>query len=120
MPPHLIALIHCLVGVGLLAGFVTLPATGMHMGQWAWLAGLGLLPTALAYVLIYGALPKMPTSAIAVLTFIYPATAVGFDYLVYGHHISLVQMAGLLLIVFASLGVNLNWHWRVSRQKPVT
>ncbi|MFZ6745327.1 DMT family transporter [Undibacterium sp. JH2W] len=112
MPPHLIALIHCLVGLILLVGFISLPAGGIQIQQWAWLAGLGLLPTALAYVLIYGALPKMPTTAIAVLTFIYPATAVGVDYLVYGQRISLVQMLGLILIVLASLGVNLNWAWR--------
>lgn len=112
MPPHLIALIHCLVGLVLLAGLITIPVDGIKVQQWAWLLGLGLLPTALAYVLIYGALPNMPTSAIAMLTFIYPAMAVGVDYLVYGQRISLLQMAGLVLIVLASLGVNLNWSWR--------
>ncbi|MFZ6779726.1 DMT family transporter [Undibacterium sp. Ji83W] len=117
MPAHLIALIHCMVGLVLLASLVTLPANGIQMQQWAWLVGLGLMPTALAYVLIYGALPKMPTSAIAVLTFIYPATAVGVDYLVYGQRISPAQMAGLMLIVLASLGVNLNWSWYAVRQK---
>ncbi|MFZ6734987.1 DMT family transporter [Undibacterium sp. Ji42W] len=117
MPAHLIALIHCLVGLVLLASLVTMPVEGIRMQQWAWLAGLGLMPTALAYVLIYGALPKMPTTAIAVLTFIYPATAVGMDYLVYGQRISLLQMAGLMLIVLASLGVNLNWSWYTVRQK---
>lgn len=117
MPAHLIALIHCLVGLVLLAGLVTIPVDGIRMQQWAWLAGLGLMPTALAYVLIYGALPKMPTTAIAVLTFIYPATALGVDYLVYGQHISLLQMTGLILIVLASLGVNLNWSWYAVRQR---
>ncbi|MFZ3004207.1 MAG: DMT family transporter [Undibacterium umbellatum] len=112
MPPHLIALIHCIVGLVLLAGLITIPVDGIRVQQWAWLFGLGLMPTALAYVLIYGALPNMPTSAIAVLTFIYPAMAVGVDYLVYGQRISLLQMAGLVLIVLASLGVNLNWSWR--------
>ncbi|MFZ6711174.1 DMT family transporter [Undibacterium sp. TC9W] len=117
MPAHLIALIHCLVGMVLLAGLVTIPVDGIRMQQWAWLLGLGLMPTALAYVLIYGALPKMPTTAIAVLTFIYPATALGVDYLVYGQHISLLQMTGLILIVLASLGVNLNWSWYAVRQR---
>jgi drug/metabolite transporter (DMT)-like permease len=117
MPPQLIAFIHCLVSVALLAGLVTLPAKGLHMQQWAWLVGLGLLPTALSYVLIYGALPRMPTSAIAVLTFIYPAMAVGLDFLIYGHRISLAQMTGLVLIVLASLGVNLNWRWPYARVK---
>jgi len=109
MPAHLIALIHCVVGLVLLAGLISIPIDGIKIQQWAWLIGLGLMPTALAYVLIYDALPKMPTTAIAVLTFVYPATAVGLDYLVYGQHISLAQMTGLILIVLASLGVNLNW-----------
>ncbi|MBI3731562.1 MAG: EamA family transporter [Burkholderiales bacterium] len=117
MPAPLIALVHCLVGLLLLAGLITIPADGIRVQQWAWLIGLGLLPTALAYVLIYSALPQMPTTVIAVLTFIYPAAAVGVDYLVYGQHISLMQMAGLMLIVLASLGVNLNWSWYAVRQK---
>lgn len=117
MPAHLIALIHCLVGLVLLAALITIPADGIRMQQWAWLIGLGLIPTALAYVLIYGALPKMPTPAIAVLTFIYPAMALGMDYLVYGQRISLLQMTGLVLIVLASLGVNLEWSWRSASQK---
>ncbi|PXX37218.1 DMT family transporter [Undibacterium pigrum] len=117
MPAHLIALIHCLAGLVLLAALITIPADGIRVQQWAWLVGLGLIPTALAYVLIYGALPKMPTPAIAVLTFIYPAMALGMDYLVYGQRISLLQMAGLVLIVLASLGVNLDWSWRPASQK---
>jgi drug/metabolite transporter (DMT)-like permease len=112
MPPQLTALIHCLVGIAALAGFITIPAAGIGARQWGWLAGLGLLPTALAYVLIYGALPKMKTTSIAVLTFIYPAAAVGFDFLVYGHRLGMLQLAGLALIVLAGLGVNLNWRWR--------
>lgn len=112
MPPHLTALIHCLVGIVALAAFITIPAAGIGARQWSWLVGLGLLPTALAYVLIYGALPKMKTTSIAVLTFIYPAAAVGFDFLVYGHLLGIVQLGGLALIVLAGLGVNLNWRWR--------
>ncbi len=112
MTPHLTALIHCVVGIVALAAFITIPTAGISVRQWSWLAGLGLLPTALAYVLIYGALPKMKTTSIAVLTFIYPAAAVGFDYLVYGHLLGVVQLGGLTLIVLAGLGVNLNWRWR--------
>ncbi len=112
MLPHLTALIHCLVGTLILSFWVSLP--GLHLGaaQWGWLAGLGTIHTALVYVLVYGALPKVRTASIAVLTFIYPAAAVGFDFLVYGHALNLWQAGGLVLIVLAGLGVNLNWHWR--------
>lgn len=112
MLPHLTALIHCLVGTLILSFWVSWP--GMHLAnaQWGWLAGLGAIHTALVYVLIYGALPRLRTASIAVLTFIYPAAAVGFDFLVYGHALNLWQSGGLVLIVLAGLGVNLNWHWR--------
>ncbi len=119
MPPHLIALTHCLVGVVALAAFVTLPAGGIGPARWGWIAGLGLVPTALAYVLIYGALPHMATAAIAVLTFVYPAAAVGVDFLVYGHRPGLLQLAGMGLIVLAGLAVNLGWRWRPAPARPL-
>lgn len=112
MLPHLTALIHCLVGTVLLSFWVALPALHISDTQWGWLGGLGAIHTALVYVLVYGALPKLKTASIAVLTFIYPAAAVGFDFMVYGHALSLWQMAGLILIVLAGLGVNLDWRWR--------
>ncbi len=113
-PPHLTALVHCMTGALLLGAFSSIPADGLSAAQWGWLATLGLVPTAMAYVLIYGATPRMETAAIAVLTFVYPAAAVCWDYLVYGHLIGAWQVAGFALIVLASLGVNLNWGWRTS------
>ncbi|WP_342113342.1 DMT family transporter [Pseudoduganella sp. OTU4001] len=108
-PPHLTALVHCLTGALLLGAFSTIPAGGLSAAQWGWLATLGLVPTAIAYVMIYGATPRMETAAIAVLTFVYPASAVVVDFAVYGHLISVWQVAGFALIILASLGVNLNW-----------
>lgn len=109
-PPHLTALVHCLTGAVLLAAFSTIPPGGLSAAQWGWLATLGLVPTAMAYVMIYGATPRMETAAIAVLTFVYPAAAVLVDFLVYGHLIGTWQVAGFALIVLASLGVNLDWR----------
>lgn len=115
MRPHLIALIHCMVGVSLLAAWIDWPALcagSVGQMQWAWLIGLGVIHTAVVYVLLYGALPRLGNASIAVLTFIYPAAAVGFDFLVYGHTLGVLQVAGLVLIVLAGVGVNLNWQWR--------
>ncbi|MBJ7313716.1 DMT family transporter [Rugamonas sp. CCM 8940] len=120
MPPHLIALTHCLVGVVALAAFVTLPADGIGPARWGWMAGLGLIPTALAYVLIYGALPAMGLASIAVLTFVYPAAAVGVDFLVYGHRPGRFQIAGMGLIALAGLGINLGWRWRLAPAPPTS
>lgn len=115
MPAPLIALIHCAIGVLLLSFRIDWPTLAVGPVQWGWLIGLGLIHTALVYVLVYDALPQLRNASIAVLTFIYPAAAVGFDFLVYGHALSLWQVAGLILIVLAGAGVNLNWHWHWRR-----
>jgi drug/metabolite transporter (DMT)-like permease len=107
--PHLLTLAQCLVGVVCLP-FIA-PLTSHHIApmQWFWLVGMGVLHTGLAYVLIYGALPKLTTPVIAVLLFVYPLTAIVVDAVVYGRALSAPQLAGMVLIVIASLGVNLSW-----------
>ncbi|MER8046086.1 DMT family transporter [Streptomyces sp. NPDC094032] len=103
--PHLIALVQVTVGIPLLLPFVDFgEAAGLGAG-WGWLAGLGLLHTGVMYVLMYAAYAKLPTARIAVLAFTYPAVAMLADWLVYGHHIGLVQALGVPLIVLAGLRV---------------
>lgn len=117
MPPTLIALTHCLTGVVLLPIFIDWSSIVITHTQWPWLVGMGLIHTALVYALVYAALPKLQHASIAVLTFIYPAAAVGFDFLIYGHALHVLQMLGLLLILLAGAGVNLGWGWRVGRSR---
>lgn len=107
--PHLLTLAQCLVGVVCLP-FIA-PLTSVHIAptQWFWLIGMGVLHTGLSYVLIYGALPKLTTPVIAVLLFVYPLTAIVVDAVVYGRALSAPQLVGMVLIVTASLGVNLGW-----------
>lgn len=108
--PHLLTLIQCAVGVVSLPLLTTAGAmTHVGLHQWGWLVGLGVLHTGLAYALIYGAVPKLQVTAIAVLQFIYPLTAVLVDWLVYGRALTSLQGLGVALIVLASLGVNLRW-----------
>ncbi|RQH08882.1 DMT family transporter [Paraburkholderia dinghuensis] len=112
--PHLLALTQCAVGtvcLPLIAPFFApLELTHISAAQWGWLIGMGVLHTGLSYVLIYGALPKLTTPVIAVLLFVYPLTAIAVDALVYGRALSVAQLAGMVLIVVASLGVNLGWR----------
>ncbi|MFG2882093.1 DMT family transporter [Streptomyces sp. NPDC048297] len=105
--PHLIALVQVLVGIPLLlplADFGAMRGTGW---DWGWLVGLGLVHTGVMYVLMYAAYAQLPTAKIAVLAFVYPAVALLMDWVVYGHHIGLVQALGVPLIVTASLKVTL-------------
>ncbi|TAM05144.1 MAG: DMT family transporter [Paraburkholderia sp.] len=112
--PHLLALVQCAVGtlcLPLIAPlFAPLELAHISAAQWGWLVGMGVLHTGLSYVLIYGALPRLTTPVIAVLLFVYPLTAIAVDALVYGRALSVAQLAGMVLIVAASLGVNLGWR----------
>jgi len=112
--PHLLTLTQCAVGTVCLPAiapfFAPLELAHISAVQWGWLIGMGVLHTGLSYVLIYGALPKLTTPVIAVLLFVYPLTAIAVDALVYGRALTVPQLGGMVLIVVASLGVNLGWR----------
>ena len=104
--PEIVTFIQCAVGV------LTLPVvdpailhTSIELRQWGWLSGLGVIHTALVYALIYHALPNLKSSTIAILTFIYPASAIFFDFLVNGRLVSPMQFLGLVIVLLSSLGI---------------
>ena len=80
---------------------------------WLWLLGMGVLHTGLMYILLYSAIQNLPTARVAVLSFIYPAVALGVDHLFYGQHLGARQWAGIGLIALGNLGVSLGLEWRV-------
>jgi len=88
----------CAVGVLLSCWWPLWHGLPPPAGAWGWLIGLGSLHTGLAYVLLYAGMSRLPTSRIAVLQFIYPATAIIIDWLVYGHALGPLQFGGLLLL----------------------
>lgn len=93
----------CLVGVVVLLAWPLTqgwPAWGM---AWAWLAGLGVIHTGLAYVLLYAGISRLPAGRIALLQFVYPAVAVLVDWAVYGRALSSWQLLGVVLMA-AALG----------------
>ncbi len=109
VPPQLIALVQVSLGVLLLlplADFTALPTT---LAPWGWLVGMGVLHTALMYILLYSAIQALPTAQVAVLSFVYPAVALGLDHAFYGQHLDAGQWLGVALIALGNLGVNLGW-----------
>lgn len=78
------------------------PALGV---SWAWLAGLGVIHTGLAYVVLYAGMARLSTSRIALLQFVYPAAAVLMDWAVYGRALSALQLTGVGLMGVALLTV---------------
>jgi drug/metabolite transporter (DMT)-like permease len=109
-PPHLIALVQVVTGVVMLAplaGFSGLPADAK---AWGMLMTLGVVHTGLMYVLLYGAIQRLPTHVTGALSFIYPAAAVGVDMIAFGHILRPPQIAGAALILLAAAGMTFGWR----------
>jgi len=111
VPPHLIALIQVSVGVLMLApvaDFTTLP-TGEQ--SWSILLTLGVVHTGGMYVLLYGAIQKLPTALTGALSFIYPVAAIAVDWLAFDHQLTALQWLGVAAILLAAAGMQQGWRW---------
>jgi drug/metabolite transporter (DMT)-like permease len=80
------------------------PAAGP---AWAWLAGLGVIHTGLAYVVLYAGVARLTAGRVAVLQFVYPASAVAVDWLVYGRALSASQLLGVVVMLVALVVVGM-------------
>ncbi len=89
------------------------PAWG---GAWLWLAGLGLVHTALAYTLIYAGTLRLPTSRIAIFQFVYPAVAIVIDWLYFRQTLSTAQLIGIAVLTIAISVAERPSRQRVARQ----
>lgn len=104
VPSLALAAWQCAAGVVLTAWWPLTQGWPAQPAAWGWLAGLGVIHTGLAYVLLYAGMARLPTARIALLQFVYPFAAVGVDWLVYGRSLSLLQSAGMLLMGAALWG----------------
>ena len=68
---------------------------------WGWLIGLGVIHTGFAYVVLYAGVARLPAGRVAVLQFVYPASAVAVEWAVYGRALSPSQLAGVLMMLVA-------------------
>ena len=108
----------CAVGVLVLAWWPLWHGWPEVASAWAWLAGLGVIHTGLAYVVLYAGMARLPTGRIAVLQFVYPAAAVLMDWGVYGRALSAVQLAGVALMGLALLSLRRGEAARVTPPEP--
>jgi len=112
-PPHLIALIQVCVGIVMLAPFANLSALPNDAWSWTMLATLGVVHTGLMYILMYGAIQKLPTYLQGSLSFIYPVVAILVDVIAFGHRLHPLQIVGAAAILIAAAGMNLGWSlWK--------
>lgn len=105
MPPHLIALVQVLVGTVLLLPFALQSHNAIAPASWSLLMTLGVVHTGLMYILLYGAIQRLPTYLTGALSFIYPVVAFIVDAVAFGHRLHPLQMAGTAAILLAAAGM---------------
>lgn len=91
----------CGVGTVVLAWAPFVIGWPQQPSVWGWLAGLGVIHTGLAYVILFAGMARLTLGKTAVLQFVYPLAAVLFDWGVYGTKLSIVQIAGVSLMGLA-------------------
>ncbi|CTQ51747.1 putative amino-acid metabolite efflux pump [Roseibium album] len=114
-PPQLIALIQVCVGILMLAPFVSWNALPDTPVSWGALITLGVVHTGIMYILMYGAVQKLPTYLQGAFSFIYPVVAIFVDYAAFGHRLHPLQLIGAATIILAAMGMTFGWS--LIRQK---
>ncbi|MBP2235896.1 drug/metabolite transporter (DMT)-like permease [Sinorhizobium kostiense] len=111
-PPQLIALIQVITGAVMLAPFALANPLPQDETQWVLLIVIGVVHTGVMYILLYGAIQRLPTHVTGALSFIYPIAAILVDRIALGHALQPVQIAGSAAILLAAAGTNLGWTIR--------
>jgi drug/metabolite transporter (DMT)-like permease len=102
-PPAQVAGLQLLLGAVALFPLAGLPSGSLSASAAGSLALLGIVHTALMYLLMYGAYQRLRADAIALLSFIYPLVALVVDRIAFHTVLTPAQLAGMLLIVLALL-----------------
>ncbi|MGR4863320.1 DMT family transporter [Caulobacter sp. LARHSG274] len=117
VPPILLVLVQVWVGLLMLAPFAHLPPPRFASGAtWPALITLGVVHTGLVFVLLYGAIQKLPTAVAGALSFTYPLVAILVDIVAFGHRPQALQILGGGAVLLAAAGTTLGWPlvWRRS------
>ncbi len=109
-PTDLLSVVQLLVGAIVLLPLASVDSLRIGVDSWKFLLIIGVVHTALLYMLLYGAVQSLDTKRVAVLSFLYPLTALVFDVLVYGIRPGAAQITGLAAIIIAVLGERLKLH----------
>ncbi|UUZ48563.1 DMT family transporter [Massilia sp. B-10] len=106
IPPAQIAGVQLLIGVAVLVPLAQIPGPGTPLASVLSLGTLGLIHTGLMYQLMYSAFQRLLMAKIAILSFIYPLTAILIDIAWFG-------------TVLTPLPVGLAWRCFCWRSSPI-
>jgi drug/metabolite transporter (DMT)-like permease len=99
-------------GAAMLAPFAITAPLPQSAFQWALMVTIGVVHTGIMYILLNGAIQRLPTHVTGALSFIYPIGAILVDRIAFGHELQPVQIAGSAAILLAAAGTNLGWTLR--------
>jgi drug/metabolite transporter (DMT)-like permease len=105
--PHVIALIQMVVGTAMLAPWALQAGVPAETKAWAAFGAIGVVYTGVMYILLYGALQKLPTALAGALSFIYPLVALIVDHFAFDVRLGAAQWLGAAAILVAVAGINL-------------
>lgn len=103
--PQVMTLMQCALGAVLLLPFA--PPLAWGGDGWMWIAGMGTVHTGVLYGILYGTVRRLTVVTVAALSFINPAVAVLTDVVVYERLPTAGQLAGIAIIVVATLKMTL-------------
>ena len=95
----------CALGGAMLAWWPMLHGLPQGAGTWGWLAGIGMVHSALAYVLLYEGMRRLESGQVAVLQFVYPAAAILIDVIAYQRALGATAWLGLSMMAGALLAL---------------
>ncbi|PZU68647.1 DMT family transporter [Sphingobium sp.] len=110
VPPTLAVCLQTIVGTFILAPFLSVTALPATAFSWACVITLGIVHTFLLYYLIFKSIKTLDVRSIAILSFIYPLSAAGLDFLFFGHTLSGIQWLGAAIIFASTLAIKLGWN----------
>ena len=105
-PPVFVSFIQTVIGTALLLPFTHLGAAFGGGTNWGFVVALGVIHTALLYVLFYQGMRGVSVVPLAVLKFIEPVVAMATDVVFYDVTLTAVQISGVLVILLAAYKVS--------------
>ena len=105
-PPVFVSFIQTVIGTALLLPFTHLGAAFGGGTNWGFVVALGVIHTALLYVLFYQRMRGVSVVLLAVLKFIEPVVAMATDVVFYDVTLTAVQISGVLVILLAAYKVS--------------
>lgn len=101
--PYIIALFQLLIGTLMLWPFINYSVIPQTFLQYSSIIMLGVVHSALMYILLYSSYQKLTTGSIAILSYIYPLVAIATDYLVFNKTLTTIQIIGGGMVLTAGL-----------------